>query len=52
MNWIKDRVKERTSLDGVMLIGLGMLVLFLSPIAKIAAGVAIVYGGWTICKGE
>jgi hypothetical protein len=52
MNWITKRIKERTSWDGAALIALGVMVLFLSPLAKIAAGVAIVYGAWTIWKKE
>ena len=52
MNWIKSRMKERTSWDGAALIVLGALVLFMAPIAKIAAGAAIIYGGWTIWKSE
>jgi hypothetical protein len=52
MNWIKNRLKERTSLDGAALMVLGCLVLFMAPLAKIAAGVAIVYGAWTLWKGE
>lgn len=52
MNWIKNRLKERTTLDGVALVALGLMVLFLTPIAKIAAGIAIVYGAWTIWKAE
>lgn len=52
MNWIKNRLKERTSLDGAALMVLGGLVLFMALLAKIAAGVAIVYGAWTLWKGE
>ena len=52
MNWLKSRLKERTSLDGAALMVLGGLVLFMAPLAKIAAGVAIVYGAWTLWKGE
>ena len=52
MNWIKNRLKETTSLDGAALMVLGGLVLFMAPLAKIAAGVAIVYGAWTLWKGE
>ena len=51
-NWIKERTKERTSLDGVVCIALGLMILFLSPLAKIAAGLAIAYGVWTIWKSE
>ena len=31
---------------------LGLLVLFMAPLAKIAAGVAIAYGAWTLWKAE
>ena len=48
--WIEERKQEGTSWDGAVLIILGLLVLFLSPLAKIAAGIAIAYGAWTIWK--
>ena len=51
-NWISERMKERTSLDGAVLIALGLMILFLAPVAKIAAGLAIAYGVWTIWKSE
>ena len=51
-NWITKRIKERTTLDGVILIALGLMILFLAPLAKIAAGLAIAYGIWTIWKSE
>ena len=50
--WINDRIGERTSWDGAALIVLGLMVLFLAPLAKIAAGLAIAYGAWTIWKKE
>jgi len=50
--WIEERKHERTSWDGAVLIILGLLVLFLSPLAKIAAGIAIAYGAWTIWKKD
>ena len=37
MGFITGRVKELTSLHGGVLIGLGVVVLFFSPVAKIAA---------------
>ena len=46
--WLDARIKERTTWDGAALIILGLMVLFLAPIAKIAAGIAIAYGAWTI----
>ena len=51
-SWIDARMKERTSWDGAALIVLGLMVLFLAPVAKIAAGVAIAYGAWTIWKKD
>ena len=50
--WVKDRLPERTTWDGAVCIGLGLLVLFITPLAKIAAGAVILYGAWTIWKGE
>ena len=51
-NWITKRIKERSSLDGAVLIALCLMILFLAPLAKIAAGLAIAYGVWTIWKAE
>ena len=51
-NWINDRIKERTSMYGAVCIALGLMILFLAPLAKIAAGIAIAYGVWTIWKSE
>lgn len=50
VNWIKNRLAERTSWDGALLIGMGVLML-LMPI-DLAAYAAIAYGAWTIWKSE
>jgi len=52
IGWIKSRVGERTSWDGVVCIALGLMILFAAPLAKIAAGIAIAWGLWTIWKAE
>jgi len=52
MKWIKDRTKERTSWDGAVCIALGLMILFMAPLAKIAAGLAVAWGVWTIWKSE
>jgi hypothetical protein len=52
MDWIKERLKERTSLDGAVLIAAGAAFIVLGPLAKIAAYGAIAYGVWTIVKKE
>ena len=50
--FITSRLEERTSLDGAILIVLGVLILIAGPFAKIAAYAAIAYGAWTIWKKE
>ena len=44
INWIKGRMKERTSWDGTVCVALGLMILFMAPLAKIAAGIAIAWG--------
>jgi hypothetical protein len=48
--WILGRMTERTSLDGVALIGVGLVILLAGPFAKLAAYGAIAYGAFTLIK--
>ena len=50
--WIMDRLNERTTLDGAVLIGAGVAFLIFKPIASLVAYAAIAYGAWTIWKKE
>ena len=50
MNWLMKRLKERTSLDGAVLIATG-IAMILIPVDLIAYA-AIFYGAWTIWKSE
>ena len=52
MDFISGRLKELTSLHGSALIAVGVVVLFFSPLAKIAAWAAIAYGAWAIIKKD
>tara|TARA_Y100000593_G_scaffold24834_1_gene49470 strand:- start:190 stop:351 length:162 start_codon:yes stop_codon:yes gene_type:complete len=52
MDWLKDRIKERTSWDGGALIVIGLVVLFLGPIAKWVALAAVAWGVFTLIKSE
>jgi len=52
MNWLKDRLKERTSWDGVMLIVVAAAILLFSPLVKVAAWAALAWGVFTLLKGE
>ena len=50
MDFIKARLKERTSWDGAVLIG-GGIAMLLVPTTLIGWGM-IAYGAWTIWKKE
>jgi hypothetical protein len=54
IEWIKDRIAERTSWDGGALIAVGVITLFFSAIIPInlIAWAAIVYGAFTLLKSE
>ena len=48
--WIKSRLKERTTMDGVVLVAAGAGIIIFSPLAKLIAYGVIAYGAWTIWK--
>jgi hypothetical protein len=50
--FIIDRLGERTTLDGAILIGAGIAFLIFKPIASLVAYGAIAYGAWTLFKSE
>lgn len=51
-NFIKQRLNERTTLDGVVLIGAGVCFLIFKPIASVVAYAAILYGAYTLLKSD
>ena len=51
-NWINKRLNERTTIDGIVLVGAGVAFLIFKPIASLVAYGAIAYGAWTIYKAE
>jgi hypothetical protein len=52
VQWVKDRWSERTSWDGTILIGVGVVALLFSPLMKWVAWAAIIYGAWTLFKRD
>jgi hypothetical protein len=42
--WITERLNERTTLDGAVLVGAGIAFLIFKPIASLVAYAAIAYG--------
>jgi len=51
-NFIDNRLRERTTLDGVVLIAAGVTFLIFKPIAAVVAYAAILYGAYTIIKKD
>ena len=51
-DWIKARMKERTSLDGVSLIVMVGAVIIGAPIVKLLAWPALMYGIYTLVESE
>ena len=52
IDFIKARLAERTSWDGMTIVGLSLLVLVAAPVVKLLAWPALVYGLWTIYKEQ
>ena len=52
MKWIKDRVKEMSSLSGASLIAFGLLIVLGGPFVELVAYAAIVWGVISILKKD
>ena len=52
MEYLKKIVGERTSLDGTLLIAVGVVCVLFAPLVKWAAYAAIAYGAWTLLMKE
>ena len=50
VNWVRDRLKERTTLDGFVLVVAGVAMV-IAPVNLIAYAM-IAYGAWTMWKSE
>ena len=48
--WILERLTERTTLDGAVLVAAGVAFLIFKPIASLVAYGAIAYGASTLIK--
>lgn len=51
-DWVMARVGERTSLDGLLLIGGCLSVILFGGLAKIAAWVGLLWGVYTLVKSD
>ena len=52
VDWLQDRLKERTSWDGLTIIVISLMALVASPLIKYAAWAGLAYGAWTIWARE
>lgn len=52
VDWIQERVNERTSWDGVTIIIISIVALIATPLVKYAAWAGLAYGAWTLWKRE
>lgn len=50
--WIANRLQERSTVDGIVMVAAGAAVIVFSPFAKLIAYAAIAYGVWTIYRQE
>jgi hypothetical protein len=49
MQWVKDRLSERTTLDGTVMVAGGAVLLLLPvTVVKIVAVCALAYGAYTL----
>ena len=51
-SWVKDRLSERTSLDGAALIAICGSVIMFGGLVKILAWVGLAYGIYTLVKSD
>ena len=52
MDYVKKIMGERTSLDGTVLIAVGVVCVLFAPLVKWAAYAASAYGAWTLLTKE
>jgi hypothetical protein len=48
--WIQEKIKERSSTDGVIMIAAGAAMIVFAPLTEIIAYAAIAYGAYTIYR--
>jgi|TARA_E500000331_G_C17119108_1_gene653031 hypothetical protein len=52
LEYVKARIKERTSWDGGVIIAGSLAIILFGGIVKMAAWVGLAYGIWTLVKKE
>ena len=49
-DWIENRLKQRSTVDGILMVAAGAAIIVFSPLTKLIAYAAIVYGAYTIWR--
>ncbi len=49
-DWIENRLKQRSTVDGVLMVAAGAAIIIFSPLTKLIAYGAIAYGAYTIWR--
>lgn len=52
MNWLKTKLTERSSMDGILMVAAGAAIIVFSPLTQMIAYAAIAWGAWTIWRKE
>ena len=47
---IDSRIKQRSTVDGVLMVAAGAAIIIFSPLTTLIAYAAIAYGAWTIWR--
>jgi hypothetical protein len=50
--WISTKLKERSTLDGGLMVATGVAIIVLGPLVKFVAYGAVAYGAYTIWRNE
>mgnify|MGYP007072121683 CR=1 FL=1 len=51
-SWIKQKLNERSSVDGALMVAAGAAIIVFSPLTKLIAYGAIAYGAYTIYRNN
>ena len=49
-DWIENRLKQRSTVDGVLMVAAGAAIIVFWPLTKLIAYGAIAYGAYTIWR--
>ncbi len=52
MTWLKSKLTERSSMDGILMVAAGAEIIVFSPLTQMIAYAAIAWGAWTIWRKE